>query len=450
MARRFRFFARRDTDPGHPTDGIERQRRLRHQRSLLGLHVDPSRRELQGSLVASVGCGRWRRFEPKGAQVWRIPDPLVDAFPLERPSLERPSVERSSDGRAHDNPSVDVRLSDAIGAAADLADWMADRAIELVNRSGDDDDDLLAVCVHDDGWRIPDFDGAPRYVPRVAAERLAERSGWPVIGQLRDADVAAGGRGDPLDPLPLWFLLADRSERTAESGRLVVRLGSRADLIYLPPSDGLDAEHPAIEQGRLDAWERALDGLGRVGIDARHHLGATAVQGRVRGELDDWFSAVDASRSERSRTRYEQAAGAAGVSVPDMARTAIGWLVERTAAFASRRRDEAAPLDRILLVGEAGSDGLLQQLLRQRLPSVRIEALETSTPWRSETLDGTIAALLGFLHVDQQPASLPWLTGADVPRLHGRLVPGHLASWRRLLVEMADFRPPPMRLRDAV
>ncbi len=66
------------------------------------------------------------------------------------------------------------------------------------------------------------------------------------------------------------------------------------------------------------------------------------------------------------------------------------------------------------------------------------------------TLQAAFAAILGTMHIDQMPANLTWLTGADVPRILGRLTPGSSTAWRRLLREMADYHPAAMRLRDVV
>ena len=57
---------------------------------------------------------------------------------------------------------------------------------------------------------------------------------------------------------------------------------------------------------------------------------------------------------------------------------------------------------------------------------------------------------MGLLYIDQMPANIPWLTGADSQRILGRLTPGRPGSWRQLIRSMADFHPPAMKLKDAV
>ncbi|MCA9105359.1 MAG: anhydro-N-acetylmuramic acid kinase [Planctomycetales bacterium] len=449
--RRFRFFAQRDTDPGHPNDGIERQRRLRHRRELLGLYVDLVGRRIQASRVATVGSGRWSRFEPMWGTVHEIPtkllEPILENASARRASLGEPSRsdEATSPKAARDAP---FELGDALALSADLSDWLAPLIGSWASLGGGQEEDLLAVTLHDSGWLWPDFDGAPRYVNPLDATRLAERCGWPVIADLRSADIAAGGLGTPLDPLPYWFLLADRSERIATSSRVVVRLDRDCELLFLPASDGLDAEHPLIERGALPIWNEVIRTLrSNQPVGGRPvPWGQLAVQGRVSEPVRAW---LQQARFAPPAESLMEVAGRAAASTPDLARTAIDWLVERITEFTGKNRPMAPRVDHVLLIAGGPPDGYLQQALR-RAAGVEVDVLESLTPWKAAHWDATLTATLGFLHIDQQPASLPWLTQADVPRLHGHIHPGHLASWRRLVVEMADFRPPPMKLREAM
>ena len=67
-----------------------------------------------------------------------------------------------------------------------------------------------------------------------------------------------------------------------------------------------------------------------------------------------------------------------------------------------------------------------------------------------EAMMPTVAAMLGIAHLDQLPMNLPQLTGADAPRILGRITPGKPSNWRRVLLNMSDHRPPTMKLRDAI
>lgn len=64
--------------------------------------------------------------------------------------------------------------------------------------------------------------------------------------------------------------------------------------------------------------------------------------------------------------------------------------------------------------------------------------------------EALIAATLGLFHIDQLPANLPHLTGADSQRILGRLTPGRPTNWRQLIRAMSQYQPAPMKLKDAV
>ena len=67
-----------------------------------------------------------------------------------------------------------------------------------------------------------------------------------------------------------------------------------------------------------------------------------------------------------------------------------------------------------------------------------------------ENIAATVAAILGLANLDQMPVNIPDLTGAECPRTLGRTTPGRPSNWRRVLLNMADYRPPAMKLRDAI
>ena len=57
-----------------------------------------------------------------------------------------------------------------------------------------------------------------------------------------------GGTGRPLAALPLWMMLADRSSKVANTDCVLVDLTKQnPETFWLPASDGLDAEVPAIK-----------------------------------------------------------------------------------------------------------------------------------------------------------------------------------------------------------
>jgi hypothetical protein len=436
--RQFRLFRSDRPDPADPGETVSRVRRMRTHRHLIGFWFDTHGHQLQGTTLASRGCGRWGEFRPGIAATWELDGGLAQEL--------RRLKEDSRVGRLE---------TETFGF--DLAQWVACRCQELVDRLGPLDDELLAICFHDDGWRLLDFDRRPYFNPCVEASRLAELSGLSVISSLRHADVAAGGTGDPLEPLALWFLLADRSSKTAASSRVVLKLDGPAGLYYLPASDGLDAEHPAIEFRSMGLWTLVREVVLPHGDQHPRCVGTQAVQGKHLNDLGQLLTDLArqfrlefiSERHTEVKGQIESLASQSRGTRADMAHTAMEWLVHETREMAVLQRSGHPPVDEVIVAGEEVEDGFLLQQLREQLPDVRIRSIrEWGWDWRS--LNATLAGVLGFMHIDQQPASLPWLTQADVPRLHGVLSPGRPSAWRRLLTEMADYRPPPMKLREAV
>ena len=58
----------------------------------------------------------------------------------------------------------------------------------------------------------------------------------------------------------------------------------------------------------------------------------------------------------------------------------------------------------------------------------------------------TVALML----VDQVPANTPSLTGADVPRILGRITPGSPLNWHHVLAAMSQTLPEKLPLRNAI
>ena len=86
-----------------------------------------------------------------------------------------------------------------------------------------------------------------------------------------------------------------------------------------------------------------------------------------------------------------------------------------------------------------------------------IQAYPNFAPWSCEELGCDLGklrsmsvAMMGLMHIDQMPGSLPWLTGCEYPRILGRLTPGRPSNWRQVIMDMADYHPPAMKLREAV
>ena len=108
---------------------------------------------------------------------------------------------------------------------------------------------------------------------------VRERTGLPVIGNLRARDMAAGGEGAPLTPYADALMF-----RSAAEGRLVQNIGGIGNVTVLP------AGSSAIEVSAFDTGpgNMVIDALVRHATEGKQHYdpnGSIAAKGTVHPEL---------------------------------------------------------------------------------------------------------------------------------------------------------------------
>jgi 1,6-anhydro-N-acetylmuramate kinase len=364
---------RAPTDPQERADRFLLAKRLR---VVAGIHLDPQFESLTVAVIQGVGQGKYLRVRQLYADSMSLGHELRNGL-RQLATADNPTA-RDVWERSQDLALLQVRLIHQARAG-----------------SGKLGEQLVAVALRDPGlWRI-EFDGRPLYSPLSHPETIAEQTGVCVIDALPAKDLAAGGHGWPLTPLPIWIALADRSSPVASQIRVLLSVGEKVSAIVIPPSDGLDDIYPAVQ---YRSWARPASSSPLNESDGESEFAAT-----VARDLATWLP-----KASESETLTLILAVRPGPNV-DVWRSAL---------------EQATARWQIRELAEFGFD--------------------PRTPKAAWT------AILAAMFVDQMPANLPWLTGAETPRILGRLTPGTPAAWRQLLREMADHHPPAMRLRDAV
>lgn len=174
--------------------------------------------------------------------------------------------------------SLDASRLDARGVAelhAALGDAFADAALRTLVLHGIPEEAVDLVGSH--GQTVYHHAGEP---PRATlqlgdADRIAERTGFPVVSDFRARDVAAGGEGAPLTPYAdlVLFPVAPGAPR-----RAVVNLGGIANVTVLDPDPSrVVAFDTGPANAPLDRLARAVSG-GDASFDAEGRLAAA---GRV-------------------------------------------------------------------------------------------------------------------------------------------------------------------------
>ncbi len=100
----------------------------------------------------------------------------------------------------------------------------------------------------------------------------------------------------------------------------------------------------------------------------------------------------------------------------------------------------------------SGSQSCVDRLAESLSPLLSAIVVRKASEWglTPGALRAAGVAVLGMLHLDHAPANITALTGARTPRVLGRITPGSLPNWHRLLREMASARPSVISLRSAV
>ncbi len=280
---------------------------------------------------------------------------------------------------AHDFCVLDTRLGQAFGeAAAHAVAALCDGSADLISSHGQ----TIYHWVDDGDVRATLQLGQPAWI--------AERTGCPVVSDLRARDVAAGGQGAPLVNLFDVLLLG----RRPDAPRAALNLGGIANVTVVSPV----ADPIAFDTGPASAL---LDAL-----------------------LDDVYlrrTPPKTTGKERYHLDYvEQAlASVTGPVADDDLLATLTRFTARTIADAVR------PLGVTSVVAAGG--GTANPTLMAMLADALGPATLTTIDDRGVSADAKEAyafALLGYLSVHQVPGVVASCTGARHASVLGNLTPG--------------------------
>jgi len=250
---------------------------------------------------------------------------------------------------------------------------------------------------------------------------IAERTGVPVVADVRVRDVAAGGHGAPLVSMMDVMLLAGLPDRPA-----ALNLGGIANLTVLRPRDGAGplAYDSGPANALIDAAVVRVTG-GKAGYDAD---GRMAAAGRVDQRLLDHLLAEPYYRLDPPKTTGKELFHAgylerALAAVPDLPAAdvvaTLTALTARTVADQVRRYE----VDTLVAAGGGCANATLMAMLADRLGGVRLmSAAEFGAP--VDAKEAIAFALIGWHTAHGLPATVPSCTGAGAARVLGAIVPG--------------------------
>jgi anhydro-N-acetylmuramic acid kinase len=345
----------------------------------------------------------------------------------------------ASDLRAHllrTLPPAGLRFADVCELDTLIGQAFAAVAADAIDREGPID----LVCSH--GQTVFHWVDGPRAQGTLQLGQpawIAERTGVPVVADVRIRDIAAGGQGAPLVSQMDTLLLADLPGRPAAlnlggiSNMTLVR-GPRGPLAYdIGPANTLmDAAVVAFSEG-----SRAYDEGGRLAAAGR------VDRGLVADLLREPYYALPLPKTtgkELFNAAYLEAAlaGHPRLRIEDVLATVTALTAETVAAEVRRHG-----VDTLVASGGGCNNPTLMAMLSDRLPGVAIRlSSEFGAP--TDTKEAIAFALIGWHTAHGLPGAVPGCTGASGKRILGSIVPG--AGPLRLPAPLAT---PPRALRLA-
>ena len=269
------------------------------------------------------------------------------------------------------------------------------------------------------------------------------------------------GGADRVEAAGIWLLLADRGTIPGRRIRALLDLGDTVRLTLLPPRQSGQLP-PHLLAFDVSPGNDLLSEIARQLMDGQPSAdlrGRLAVQGRqLRPLLESWLAALEPPPVDWQPEGYPLAPllqilhdqlQAQKVSLHDVLCTAVHLIARRIVHLVKEHLPRSQPVGQLILTGSGRRNGFLVREIQRQLPELEVSSLEAwSIP--ATALSPAATALLAQLHIDQVPANSPTLTGAQTPRILGRLSPGRPANWHQVLADMAVTLPEKLPLRSAV
>ncbi len=252
---------------------------------------------------------------------------------------------------------------------------------------------------------------------------LAERTGVPVVGGFRLADVAAGGQGAPFVPL-YHAALAARLEKPVA----VLNVGGIANVTWL----GADGAVVAFDCGPGNALiddlvhaktGRPYDASGTLSLSGKADPVALAKL------LDNPYFDLPPPKS-LDRNAFDPV-HVAGLSTQDAAATLAAFTVQA----ATRSILKVGDPKTLLVCGGGRLNRAIMAGLAAALPGVQVQPVE-GVGWRGDVLEAEAFGFLAVRSVKGLPLSVPTTTGVPEP-MHGGVLyaaPGRTMAFNRAAI----------------
>jgi len=316
----------------------------------------------------------------------------------------------------------EARARDYCRVGFDLGNWLAEAALEAIEKSGVPRSQIRAVGSHGQTiWHEP-----PHSTLQIGETAvIAERTGLDTVGDFRVADIAAGGQGAPLAPIADALLFSAPSH-----WRALQNIGGIGNVTIVPPGghpEGIRAFDTGPGVAVTDAVVESLfPGVtyDRDGLLARKGKPMQAV---IDALLEHPYFAAPPPKStgrelfgadyvrdfiDRCREQDENA------SHEDIVATAVELTARSIAEAFDRfvRRD----VSEVLPSGGGARHPVLMERLKALLAPRTVRRFD-EVFFDGEAKEAVIFALLAKLALEGNPGNVPAATGARGPRILGKV-----------------------------
>jgi anhydro-N-acetylmuramic acid kinase len=263
---------------------------------------------------------------------------------------------------------------------------------------------------------------------------IAERTGLPVVSDVRARDIAAGGQGAPL------VSLFDSMLFGGEARRALLNLGGIANITVV----GGDGAPLAFDTGPANALMDAIVYSRTAGAEDFDRDGRHAAAGRIDQRLlarllaEPYFSLEPPKSTGRElfSLAYLEDRLPAGLGLDDTLAT-LAALTAQSVAKACL----AQSVTEVVAAGGGTFNPTLMKMLASALGAIPIRSIvEWGIPPAGK--EAYAFALLGFMTAHNWPGVAAGATGADHVSILGSITPGR-DGWSPIVADGA----PPIRLR---
>lgn len=252
---------------------------------------------------------------------------------------------------------------------------------------------------------------------------IAERTGLPVISDLRARDVAAGGHGAPLASTLDALWLRTHAESDARPAA-AVNIGGIANITVVRPDGDVSAYDTGPGNALLDAAMREFtDGAQHTDVDGR-----LAARGRVQPELlahllaDPYYDMLTPKSTGKEHFHAEYLHTHLEHWPTMAAEDVLATLTALTATTIARECTRHA-VGTVVASGGGVDNPALMRALAGELAGIHLRTSDELGLPRSAK-EAYLTAVLGWLGWHGLAANVPGATGARGPRLLGSMTPG--------------------------